>query len=505
MRVERLSIASRQRYALLALCALVSGCGAVATFTQPDGDGGWHSDRREQELARRAATAGVEFESSPAAQAAEDNIQRPAALSGPLDLHTALTLAASGNRRIAEAARQLDVARGNVADTRGRLLPATVGSGRYTWYTDAQTVRLPAGIAAAAGLPPGAAPPSITIRDSEAGTLNGTVTLPLDFSGEIRHALAAAQAGYRGEQARLWATTLDQQVLVVRSYYALLEARRLRDVTAQTVSFYRQQQTNADSRFENGRVTKNQLLVVQVALRNAEEQLLQRDLAIDQARWSLNQVVGLEINAPTEVADVQQRPDLPAVAEALHLACRHNPVIISLLEEQQRLEESLRSLQRSRFPRFSAGGAVDYSSSSMLQPQEIGSGFAGFTWDVGTDMRREAQIAAARSATDKNRVSIERQLRDIEAAVRTTHRAAEERLAAWAAAESAVGQAEENLRIRQQQFDTGRATSEDVLDAEALLAQQRATLATALYQAHTRRAELQELIGLSLDEASTSR
>jgi outer membrane protein TolC len=64
----------------------------------------------------------------------------------------------------------------------------------------------------------------------------------------------------------------------------------------------------------------------------------------------------------------------------------------------------------------------------------------------------------------------------------------------------AVAQAEENLRIRRQQFDAGRATSDDVLDATALLAAQRATVATALYQAHTRRAELQALIGLPLDD-----
>ena len=44
----------------------------------------------------------------------------------------------------------------------------------------------------------------------------------------------------------------------------------------------------------------------------------------------------------------------------------------------------------------------------------------------------------------------------------------------------------------------GRATSEDVLAAQALLERQRATLATALYQAHTRRAELQQLMGLPL-------
>ena len=66
-----------------------------------------------------------------------------------------------------------------------------------------------------------------------------------------------------------------------------------------------------------------------------------------------------------------------------------------------------------------------------------------------------------------------------------------------------MGQAEENLRIREQQFAVGRATSEDVLDAEALLARQRATRANALYQAHVRRAELEQLTGRPLDQLYT--
>jgi len=51
------------------------------------------------------------------------------------------------------------------------------------------------------------------------------------------------------------------------------------------------------------------------------------------------------------------------------------------------------------------------------------------------------------------------------------------------------------------QFDVGRATSENVLDAEALVAEERATLAQALYQAHTRRAELD---GVSLNQWVTA-
>ncbi len=502
MDAERRARARRAavRWTLPLALSVVMGCGTVARLTRPEGDGGWTPAQRDRELAERATAAGVVFGQAPQAEPT-GHPASPATQTGPLDLHAALAMATTGNRRIVEAGKQVDAARARFLDTRGRFLPSTLATARYSWYSDPQTanVTLPAGL-----LPPGTLQPVVKIRDSDAGTVNGTVTLPLDFSGEIRHLLSAAQAGYRGEQARLWATTLDQQLRVVHAYYDLLEAQRLREVTLETIALDRQQLTVADSRFRNGRATKNDVLVVQVALQNAQQQLVQRDLMIDQARWALNQAIGVDVNAPTELVDVRQRPDVPAASAALQLAYQHNPVLHGLLEEQQRLDENVRALESSRFPRFAAGGAIDYSTSDLLLPQRIESGFTGFTWDLGTDTRREAQITEARVAADKNRVTVEAELREIEAAVRSAQSAAQERLSALVSAEAAVGQAEENLRIRQQQFDNGRAQSDDVLIAEALLSQQRAILATALYQAHTRRAELQQLIGLSLDDGAVS-
>jgi len=477
MRVERRRLAVG--VCAVSLCALAA-CGTAARLTRPEGDGGWAPERRREELSRlEAAAAGA-----PEAR-------------GPLTLGDALALAERGNRRIAEGERGLAGARQRVWQARGRLFPAVTGSGRYTWYTDPQTTRVdfPPGL-----LPAGVPTPVVVIRQKEFGVLNGTLNLPLDLTGEIGHALAAAQAGYRGERARLWATRLAQQVEVIRSYFQLLEAERLREVTTQTIALDRQQLANAQNRFENGRLTKNELLVVQLALRNAEQRLLQHGLAVDQARWTLNETIGLAVDAPSRVVDVRRRPDVPPVEEALRLARAENPAVMALLEEQQRLEESATALVRGRLPRFGAGGAIDYTTSDIVQPQRIGSGFLGFTWDLGTDTRREAEIAEARIAAERNRLQLERELRELETAVRSTQRAAEERLAALAAAEEGVAQAEENLRIRQQQFDAGRAATDDVLDAEALLAEQRATGAAALYQAHTRRAELQQLIGLPLDD-----
>jgi len=240
-----------------------------------------------------------------------------------------------------------------------------------------------------------------------------------------------------------------------------------------------------------------------VKLQDAQQELRQRELDIDRARWTLNETTGRPVDAPTNVVDVGTRPDLPPVEDALRDAFANNPVLLSLLEEQQRLEDTAAALVRGRLPRFEAGGTIDWTSETILQPQRIGSGFVGFSWDLGTDDQREAKLAEARIQADKNRLAIERELRELESAIRDTQHAAAERLSALDTARGAVGQAEENLRIRQQQFDAGRATSEDVLDAQLLLTRQRATLATALYEAHTRRAELQELMGLPLEAIAT--
>jgi outer membrane protein len=469
---------------LLAL-VLATACGPARVLTRAEGDGGWSESRRQTELTSLAQTAQVDLQGEPVA--AEDT---------PLDLADVVRLAASESRRLAEADLDVDIARERVWDARGRYFPSISGQGRYNWYTDSQTtnVHFPPGL-----LPAGVTPPVVVVRQKEFGTVNGTASMPIDLFGEITKNLTAAQAGYRAEEARRYATLLGEQTSAVQGYFALLEALRLREVSEQTLEAQRQQLTNAESKFNAGRVTKNELLVVQVAVRNSEQVVRQRDLRISEARWTLNQIIGRPVDAPTRLADVAERPDIPRAADALREAYAHNPVLGALVEEQQRLEDTTSAINRSRFPQLQGGGTIDYSTSDIVEPQRVGGAFVAFNWNFDLGGRKDAQVAQARLAAEKNRTQIERSMREVESAVRTSQLAAEERLAALASADAAVAQAGENVRIRLQQFDVGRATSEDVLDAQALLSLERAARASALYQAHARRAELQQVMGLPLD------
>jgi outer membrane protein TolC len=465
---------------------LLSGCSAARNLWRPEGDGGWTPAQRVAAVVTLAPQAGVEDPRAP----------RPAPPAPSVyDLHRALAQAAQANRAIAAAGTRTEIARAQALEARGLLLPSTTAQGAYTWYSDTRStqVTLPADV-----LPPGVNP-SVVVSDSSAGTINALFSQPIDLSGELRQTLAAAQAGYRGAAARRWATELEQDLAVVRAYFDRLAAVRLREVTQQTIALYERQLNDAEQRFQAGRVTKNEVLEVQVALRNGQQRLQQDEVAIARSRWAFNQAIGVDVNAPTEVADVRERPVLPDDAEMLRTAQEKNPVLTALFERQRQLDAELSALERSRLPRFNAGGQLAYSSSTLFTPQAIGAGFVGFNWDLGTDTRREERITAARLAADENHIQLEAELRALEQSLRATQRAAAERLSALDTAQVAVGQADENLRIRQQQFDAGRAQSKDVLDAQRLLAEQRAVLATALYEAQTRRAELQQLMGESFD------
>ncbi len=481
----------KTRSALVAAGMVLLAACSPSSFVQPQGDGGWSPAQRRSQIERAAQPL----------QDSRDTTARPAATPeiDRLDLETVLRLVRERNQHLVQSERQVAMAAERVREVRGRLLPSTTGSARYTWYSDAQatSVKFPPQLLEQLQLP---AAPDVTVRQAEAGVFNGTVLLPLDLSGELRHALRAAQAGYRGEQARQWAATLEQETAAVRAYLQLLEARRLYDVSVQTLAQVRQQLQQTQSKTEQGRVTKNELLVVQVAVRDLEQRLVQRQLGIDQARWVLNQLTGRSIDGATELVDVVRLPSVPQMPELLQSMREHNPLVAALVEEQQRLEETLLALERSRWPRFSGGGAIDYTTADIVQPQRIESGFIGLTLDLGTDLRREAQIAEASAAVEKNRAALQGLLPELETAVRSAHGATTERLQALATAQTAVEQAAENLRIRQQQFENGRIESDKVLEADALLAAQRAGLASALYQAHTRRAELQQLLGLPLAE-----
>lgn len=476
------------------LAATLASATLACTALGPAGSGGWDTEQRRRELERARAMTAVS-ERLPERDASASPGSDVGASPRRLDLSEALELADAHNRTMAAARAGVDAAAGDVAMARAALLPVATARGDYTWFSDEQTNTVDAeGL-----LPAGTEAPVVTVREDDFATARAAVELAIDVSGALRHGLGAAQASYRAESARAWGTRLEEQSQVAAAYFGLLEAERLRDVSARTVALHERQLADATNRYEQGRLTRNEVLVVEVALASSRQRLLRLDNAIASARRRLNQRTGLAVRASTEAAEVAGRPGLPTVDEALAAARDRNPLVQAMLEEVHAADQRLTAARRARFPRFAVGGAYDVSSADILQPNDYASGGVRVEMDL-LSLRREGEIARLDAAGRRSRLLLDRTVREVEALVLDSHDRVRERLAAMDAAQVAVGQADENLRIRQVQFDEGRATSEDLLDAAELAARQRATLASALYQAHSRRAELQQLMGRPMAE-----
>ena len=473
--------------------AVILTVNCACTALGPAGRGGWNADERKKELEK--ASARFVTPAPPPPPSIEAEVAPPFVSAAPdapltLDLESALDLAHRRNRLIAAADESVNAAAGSVAVARAALLPTAGVRGAYSWYSDEQSNSF---------VPPCAAPPcspeiSITIREKDFATVGLAARLAIDLSGELRHGLYSAQASYRAERARAWATRLQEESAVAAAYYGLLEAERLREVGLQTVELYSRQFSDASSRFDLGRLTRNGVLVVEVALIEARQGVVRLDNSVAAARRSLNDVTGLAIDAPTSAVDVTSSPDLPSLEQAISAVTTHNPLVTAMLEEVAAAEERLTAARRARFPRFHASGAYDATTQDTITPNNYGSVGVGVDVDLYS-FAREGEIARLEAAAARNRLLLDRTRRDVEVLVRGAHDGVRERVLGVQAATAAVRQAEENLRIRQVQFDEGRATSEDLLDAGQLLTRSRALLASAIYQSHVRRAELQQLMG----------
>ena len=196
-------------------------------------------------------------------------------------------------------------------------------------------------------------------------------------------------------------------------------------------------------------------------MQDAEQELRRRDLAIDQ------RALGAERGASAcrstrrpRVADVPERPDAAAAStEALRAAYADNPVLRGAGrgaaaprgERDVALAEPPAALLRRRRDRplhdrgHRAADARHRLRRLRLGPRHRHADRAPVSPRRAPPPSRTACASSASSASSSSAVRGD------------ASGAAAERLAALATAEAAVGQAEENLRIRRQQFDVGRA------------------------------------------------
>jgi outer membrane protein TolC len=318
--------------------------------------------------------------------------------------------------------------------------------------------------------------------------LSATYTL-YDFgrrSARSGQAMAAAEAIDQSFEFKRSSVALQ----VIKAYFGILEAGRLTQAAADEVAQVEEHRRVAQVLFEEGVVTRNDVLQADVRLASARQKLLSIRSQGENSWMQLNFLTGSPAAFRSEldsgaIMAIERKPD---PAPAAPLSGRHD--IQSLRHSLEASEFDVRETTSNFLPELYTRLGLDYVQNDKVREQTIMSATVG----IRINLFDGFATSAARDKAVKNRSRIQDTLRLAEDHARlevdiaaNDQSVARERIGV---AESAIRQSEENLRINQERYQERVGTATEVLDAQTLVTQAKTDYYRAAYDYQTATARL---------------
>jgi len=182
---------------------------------------------------------------------------------------------------------------------------------------------------------------------------------------------------------------------------------------------------------------------------------------------------------------------------AVAAAMESRPDYRVLAMELRRVEAETQLAKSSYLPNVNVQGNFENNATAPLGPngQSNYGAFGVVSLNLFNGMNDDARVRKARAQADKTRELLAAKRREIEVEVVEAYygvSAARERIAV---SESAIAQAEENLRIVRNRYATGISSVLDLLTAELVLNQAKYNRLRALYDERISRARLELVTG----------
>ncbi len=224
----------------------------------------------------------------------------------PLTINDVVSIALATNRSLALAEESLLRAQGRTSETRAAFSPQVAGVGTIT--------QLDAGSTATFGGQNGAPAQNINIVNAFQRQIGLQATLPIDISGLLR--AATEQAQFQEIAARLDINRARNQIVldVKSAFYDVLRNQALVAVATRSLQNSQARLTDSERKFTAGTVARFDVIRAQTDVANAEQQLITARSNVTLAIATLNNTIGIDINAPLRVSDAGAVETPPGVA-----------------------------------------------------------------------------------------------------------------------------------------------------------------------------------------------
>ncbi len=285
-------------------------------------------------------------------------------------------------------------------------------------------------------------------------------------------------ARYDASRAILQTTKLDTdrirnlvEVNFAFLYFNLLESDKMVLVAGEEVDRLESHLKDARNLYEEGVITKNDLLQAEVRLSDARQRMLAAKNLREVNMSNLNDAIARPLTARTGIEDIKEPVEVAGVnlEKAWEVAEKERPEVLIIDGTLKSLNLQEVSKKAEYYPRIFVKGAYDYEKNDYLLHDDNWSMVLGLSINLFNggkttaealkiELQKEKLLEQRNKLIDDIKLEVEKYILD--------SKTARERLETT---KDAIQQAKENLRINRTKYEEGVGTATDVLDAVTLL------------------------------------
>jgi len=314
-----------------------------------------------------------------------------------------------------------------------------------------------------------------------------------------RKAGAAATARAQAATAIARRTGQEAAAEAAEAYLDILGLDARDAATARFVESLDARQRETRARVEAGRALEADALKVELALAQAR----QDRLALAELRAVATLVLGRAIGVDGSAEPAENPPPAPpsgkeggrkelsdspsplgrggqgvrgegdALPILLQQAIDRRADLAALRDEIRALELTRAAVRAEFLPKLAAAARWNYSTGSPFDDETWIDGQLGITWNPFAAGTRKPRVQAAAADLEARRADFEDALRGVALELRAALARLTTARGAVTVGETGIEQAQETLRVEQERYAAGRATTNDLLDAEATVREKR--------------------------------
>jgi len=273
---------------------------------------------------------------------------------------------------------------------------------------------------------------------------------------------------------------------IINQYYNLYKVLQSKKVVEQNLSTVDQQIKQAQRFFDQGLVTKNDVLRFQLQRANIELNGIDLETNRKIVNFNLNVLLGLPESTQLAISEVNEanRPVEP-VSAYLDTAMAERAELRTLDLRTKVSETNIKSIAANTMPSVAAPGSAYYidaranpipQSGSYILPITIG---LGVSWNFSTLWTNKNKVAEAKIQRDEATLNKAITLNNVKREVNQNYQSYVMALDKIKLLQTSIEQAEENNKILESKYRNNIASATDRADAETLLYQAQINLELA--------------------------